>query len=84
MGLIEHPERPLDDPARFPGSAIDYARRYKLEFWTGIGKSQIKAALPEELWKGKPKYIPAGWVDRNDICGAVCDCLITARMAGLL
>lgn len=84
VGIIEQPEFELDNPAKYPGSALMYARKYDIELSLGFARSQIKAYLPEVSWKIKPKTIGHGWVDRNDLCAAVCDCILNCKKDGLL
>lgn len=83
--IIERPDFELDNPTIFSGSAIMYAQKYNIEFCSGMARSQVKAYLPKEYWKQEPeKTFGYGWVDRDDICAAVCDCILNCIEDGLL
>jgi hypothetical protein len=66
------------DPTRHVGEALKLAQLRGVRLQKGLTFTTIRADMPDK-WFGQ-----WAWVDRFDICMAVCDCLIGALEDGVI
>lgn len=74
---------PVDDI----GIALQMARKYGVEIGPGLSYDVCRAYLPASRWRGVPtvSYVPAGdWIERHDVCEAICMCVLSCRNIGIL
>lgn len=75
------------NPIDHLGAAWRLAKHYGVEFGPGTSSANLRAYLPKERWKGQPTvdYFPLGdWVERADLCEAICLCVLNCRAIGVL
>lgn len=75
------------NPVDHIGAAWKLAKHHGIELGIGTSSTQLRAYLPKERWRGQPivNYIPLGdWVERADLCEAICICALNCRRIGVL